>query len=144
MYLRFTIQMLCYSMVWTEEHQWTARPTLCIFRDNWLYLSIEYANVYCATKLINILKTKPHFFKLLLCEQNSDYYSTLEAQSSAYIDVSEINFSLLQLQMLSSIQRDSKPHGKDCLSSAKHMETLCHQTGKWRQLLMTLSWTKTW
>lgn len=28
-----------------------------------------------------------------------------------------------------------------CLSSARHTERLCHQFGKWRQLLMTLSWT---
>lgn len=60
-------------------------------------------------------------------------------QRAAWIGIS---LSLLQLQTLSSIHWNIRPYGKDCLSLFMLMERLCHRSGKWRQLMMTLRWTK--
>lgn len=43
----------------------------------------------------------------------------------------KVKFSRLLLLML------RRPHSKDSLSPSMHMEKLCHQSGKRRQLLMT-------
>lgn len=54
----------------------------------------------------------------------------------------QIDLSVVQLQMVGSIQWDIKPLAKHCLSSARLMERLCHRPGNWRWLLMTLGWKK--
>lgn len=41
-----------------------------------------------------------------------------------------ISLSPLQLQMVSSLHRDSKPNGKECLGTTRRMERLRHQPRK--------------